>query len=93
MFRMGQLPELLEYKVTRWRRDPFAGGSYSYIPVGASLRNVRGLAEREGRLHFAGEAVSATEMQMTHGAMATGVSAAIEVVTSLAQTLQTLATQ
>lgn len=47
----------LSYLRTRWYTDPFARGSYSYVPVGASLADVDQLAQPVGeRLLFAGEA-------------------------------------
>jgi polyamine oxidase len=45
--------------ITRWRQDPFAFGSYSYLPPGASPADRAALgASVDGRLFFAGEATS-----------------------------------
>lgn len=63
--------------VTRWGQDEFARGSYSVVPVGASSRMATDLAEPEGRLLFAGEATAATDMQMVHGAFASGLAGAV----------------
>jgi monoamine oxidase len=65
--------------VTRWGQDPFALGSYSHLPPGASLDDVDALAQAlDGALFFAGEATdhySAT----VHGAVRSGRRAAQEV--------------
>lgn len=51
------LPEPTGVLRTRWANDPFAAGSYSYIPVGATLQDMNVLGEPAGeRLLFAGEA-------------------------------------
>ena len=62
--------------VTRWRQEPYIGGSYSHARIGrAGDRLV--LAETvEERIHFAGEACSPTDFSTAHGAYATGVAAA-----------------
>lgn len=62
---------------TRWAEDPWALGSYSYLPVGADpgLR-VRLQAPIGGRLHLAGEATSSDAPSTVHGALASGVRAA-----------------
>ena len=36
---MKPIPEPLSFTVTRWASDPFACGSYSYVAVGASLKD------------------------------------------------------
>ena len=61
---------------TRWRREPWIGGSYSHARVGqAGARQV--LAEPvDDRLFFAGEACSRVDFSTAHGAYATGVAAA-----------------
>ena len=67
---------------TRWRREPWIGGSYSHARVGhAGERRV--LAEPvDGRLFFAGEACHASDFSTAHGAYETGIEAA-EAVLSL----------
>ncbi|WP_174291806.1 flavin monoamine oxidase family protein [Sphingomonas bacterium] len=61
---------------TRWRHEPFIGGSYSHALVSrAGERQV--LAEPvDDRLFFAGEACSRTDFSTAHGAYQTGVDAA-----------------
>ena len=57
--------------VTRWRADPFACGSYSYLKRGSGPAHTRALAAPEagGRLLFAGEACSVSAAQCVHGAV------------------------
>lgn len=76
------------HKITRWGRDPFARGSFSYIPSGASLHDVRDLAKPEGLVFFAGEATSDEEMQMARGAFTSGIRAAGEVMAYLADAVE-----
>lgn len=60
--------------VTRWTNDPWAGGSYSYLPVGASPEHMRVLATPEhDRLRFAGEATWPELFATAHGAMLSGL--------------------
>lgn len=70
-------PEPEEVLVTRWRDDPFARGSYSFVPVGARLSDLRVLGEPAGpRLHFAGEHTSPEFPGTAHGAWLSGLRAA-----------------
>lgn len=60
--------------VTRWKSDPYAGGSYSYLPVGATPDDFATLAEPVGeRLLFAGEATSLSANGFVHGAVLSGI--------------------
>lgn len=60
--------------VTHWSTDPYAGGSYAFLPVGASLDDIDALAEPEGdRLMFAGEATWRAAYGNIHAAMFTGL--------------------
>ncbi|MFS0771474.1 flavin monoamine oxidase family protein [Sphingomonas sp. 1P08PE] len=62
--------------VTRWRQEPWIGGSYSHARVGrASERNALA-APVDERLHFAGEACHASDFSTAHGAYETGIAAA-----------------
>ncbi|RMH16359.1 MAG: FAD-binding protein [Acidobacteria bacterium] len=59
---------------TRWHRDPFAGGSYSFVPVGARGEDYEALAEPvAGRLFFAGEATNRSYPATVHGAYLSGL--------------------
>ena len=62
-----------------WASDPFAMGSYSFARVGKSDQRAVLAAPVEGRIYFAGEAVSKHDFSTVHGAWRTGVAAAREV--------------
>lgn len=64
-------------RVTRWTVDPYAGGSYSFLPVGATPADLDTLATPHGaRVHFAGEATYFQHYGTVHGAMLSGIRAA-----------------
>lgn len=56
-----------------WHQDPYAQGSYSYLPVGSSRAAVDQLAAPHGRIHFAGEATSYRWHGYVHGALESGL--------------------
>ena len=60
-------------KFSGWLWDEYAGGSYSYIPVGVKeqLRNT--LAEPFGNISFAGEATITGHAATVHGAYLSGI--------------------
>jgi monoamine oxidase len=58
-----------------WAEDPDIRGAYSHAEVGAAGARAE-LARPEGRLFFAGEAVSAHAFSTAHGAFETGLAAA-----------------
>ena len=63
--------------ITRWRQDPFARGSYSYLPAGfdpAARTALR--SDVDGRVFFAGEATSDDYAGTVHGAWFEGTAAA-----------------
>jgi monoamine oxidase len=67
--------------ITRWHSDPFAYGSYSFIPVGTSGAAYETLARPvENRLFFAGEATHRTHPSTVHGAYLSGLRAAREII-------------
>ncbi len=71
---------LLSYKVTRWRSDQFACGSYSFAKVHTTPDDFRSMAKPVGStLRFAGEATIAEFMATAHGAFMTGCREAIAV--------------
>jgi monoamine oxidase len=63
-----------------WRKDPFARGAYSYMPIGAA-RAGRALGTPVSKtLFFAGEATARAGLQGTvHGAIESGIRAAQEI--------------
>jgi monoamine oxidase len=64
-----------------WYGDPFAGGAYSYIPVGGLEAAGLLAAPVADTLFFAGEATNTEGHQGTvHGAIATGLRAAREII-------------
>lgn len=73
----GAVPDPEAVTVTRWRADPFARGSYSFLAVGSSPDDRRALAAPVGdRLFFAGEATSVDNPATAHGALTSGRAAA-----------------
>lgn len=76
--READIPAPTRYLRTSWSTDPFALGSYSFLPpnpLGASVRTH--LAASVGaRLHFAGEATSHEAPATTAGAVLSGRRAA-----------------
>lgn len=78
--RPGAVPTPAGMVRTSWSTDPYALGSYSYLPVGATPQARAALAEPVGgRLFFAGEAVHADNPATVHGAQATGYAVAAAV--------------
>jgi hypothetical protein len=74
------VPEPLEVHITRWGKDSFARGSWTYYATNSSLVDVRALAEpigSQGRVAFAGEhtcdgSMSGLDMGTVHGAWVSG---------------------
>ena len=74
------LPDLVDWRITRWRADPWARGAYSYLAPGASSTTRRTLAQPvDDRIFFAGEATDLDHPATVHGALASGRRAAAEV--------------
>jgi monoamine oxidase len=71
------VPNATATAVSRWQEDPWARGSYTYIPVGASVDDCSRLAQpHAGRVLIAGEATSARYFGSAHGAWLSGRRAA-----------------
>lgn len=70
----SSFPPPLAAQVTRWGRDPWAQGSYSFNPVGAtpSMREALFGADWDGALWFCGEACSRHYYGTAHGAVLSG---------------------
>ena len=76
----GRVPEPLAMIRTSWSTDPWARGSYSFLPVGATPSLRVALAQPiNGQLFFAGEATSSDAPATVHGALTSGQRAAQEV--------------
>ena len=77
-------PKIVASTVTHWEKDVFSRGSYSFAKVGSDVeQEADALATPEGRLFFAGEACSATNMQCVHGAFLSGEEAATSILEAL----------
>lgn len=61
---------------TRWRHEPWIGGSYSHAAVGHAGARAVLAAPVDARLYFAGEACSPHDFSTAHGAYETGMAAA-----------------
>ena len=74
IFSPSAVPDPVQVHVSRWATDPLAGGSYSFIPVGASPDDMVALAEpASARLFFAGEATERDRYGLVDGAMISGL--------------------
>lgn len=68
------LPEPTASGVTRWTTDPFALGSYVYLPPGATPDDLAALAEPlGGRVLFAGEGTEPGSYGNAHAAVQSGL--------------------
>lgn len=69
------VPDPVQAVCTRWGKDPYAYGSYSYVAVGSSGDDYDILAESvgDGRVFFAGEATSKQYPATMHGAFLSGM--------------------
>lgn len=83
MFKLTVVPEPLETVVTRWGKDRFARGSYSYVGATSQPGDYEMMARPVGNLHFAGEATCGTHPATVHGAYISGLRAASEVIDAL----------
>ena len=83
IFQKQKVPQPLETIVTRWGKDRFARGSYSYVGAMSQPGDYETLAAPLGTLHFAGEATCATHPATVHGAYISGLRAAAEVIDDL----------
>ena len=72
-WRAAAEPGPVGYLRTNWSRDPWAFGSYSYVPTGARQRDRRVLeAPVADRVYFAGEAVHPFYNSTVHAAYESG---------------------
>ncbi len=73
----GSVPDPDETLVTDWNGDPWTRGSYSYVPLGATIDDMRHLAEPvSDRLVLAGEATVPKSYGTVHAAFGSGLRAA-----------------
>ncbi|KPI94121.1 hypothetical protein RR46_06572 [Papilio xuthus] len=79
IFGHAAVPQPKECVVTRWRADPFARGSYSFVAVGSSGTDYDLLAAPvpgapgDNRLFFAGEHTMRNYPATVHGAFLSGL--------------------
>ena len=74
----SRFPAPIAAQITRWRADPLAQGSYSFLATGSTPDSRDALfgPDWEGRLIFAGEATSRDHAATVHGAWLSGLAAA-----------------
>ncbi len=71
-----QVPEPIAAHATDWSSDPFANGSYSYVPVGGSRDDMSGLAGRHTpQVVLAGEHTVPEYFGTVHAAYVSGLRA------------------
>eukprot|EP00172_Hildenbrandia_rubra_P004445 Plantae.Rhodophyta-Hildenbrandia_rubra.ctg9002.p1 GENE.Plantae.Rhodophyta-Hildenbrandia_rubra.ctg9002~~Plantae.Rhodophyta-Hildenbrandia_rubra.ctg9002.p1 ORF type:complete len:1052 (-),score=206.07 Plantae.Rhodophyta-Hildenbrandia_rubra.ctg9002:892-4047(-) len=82
---ISQIPEPIDYIVTRWHMDPFSLGSYSVISLGGDWGSLEELSrpEFDGHLQFGGEHCSLAGWQCVHGAYESGVDCALRIMDAL----------
>ena len=74
------VPEPESWAISRWHSDPFAVGSYPYIPVGSTSDYYNSMARPiENRLFWAGDATHENHSGTVHGAYISGLRAAGEI--------------
>ncbi|KAF2013303.1 hypothetical protein BU24DRAFT_411064 [Aaosphaeria arxii CBS 175.79] len=88
IFAPDAVPAPVETIVTRWRRDPYTCGSYSYVAAETQAGDYDVMAKPHGPLHFAGEATCGTHPATVHGAYLSGLRAAAEVVEAMIGPIQ-----
>jgi len=74
---------LIEGFTYDWHGDPFSCGAYTYMGVGGADAPSRLAEPLSGRLYFAGEATSNGHWGTVHGAIASGLRAAREILETL----------
>jgi hypothetical protein len=82
-FGQDNVPTPVEVIVTRWKKDPFARGTYSFVGPATSPLDYDIMAAPVGNLHFAGEATCGTHPATVHGAYLSGLRAAADVVDTM----------
>jgi lysine-specific histone demethylase 1 len=80
IFASKQIPAPSEAVVTRWKSDPFARGSYSFVGPQTIAGDYDVMAKPVGPIHFAGEATCGTHPATVHGAYISGLRAASDVI-------------
>jgi Flavin containing amine oxidoreductase len=88
VFAPKHVPRPVEVIITRWGKDRFARGTYSYVGSQTLPGDYDIMAQPHGPIHFAGEATNGTHPATVHGAYLSGLRAAAEVVESILGPIQ-----
>jgi hypothetical protein len=84
MYPTKNVPQPTETIVTRWKKDPYSRGSYSYVGPEATADDYDLMAKPVGSsLYFAGEASCKSYPATVHGAYISGLQAASEIAESI----------
>lgn len=70
-------------KLVDWCADPYSQMGYSYTPVGGTGLRAQLAQAIDDRLYFAGEAASVLRPATVHGAIATGIASAHQILAGL----------
>lgn len=76
----ANVPNPTKIRVSRWQKDAFANGAYTFAAVNSTPEDFTALAESvNGKVFFAGEHTSLDYRGTAHGAFLSGERAATEV--------------
>lgn len=76
----ANIPKPIDYQITRWAKDEFSFGSYSYNKLGYNPKMRDALAKPlNNKIFFAGEACEKEYFGTVHGAYLSGIRAAGEI--------------
>ena len=79
----NSIPNPQDYQLTRWNKDIFSFGAYSYYATASTPKHRLELAKSvEKKLYFAGEATSLDYPATVHGAYLSGLRTAQEITTN-----------
>eukprot|EP01124_Arcella_intermedia_P008107 TRINITY_DN1505_c1_g8_i1.p1 TRINITY_DN1505_c1_g8~~TRINITY_DN1505_c1_g8_i1.p1 ORF type:complete len:1035 (+),score=330.59 TRINITY_DN1505_c1_g8_i1:249-3107(+) len=78
MFNLSEYPKMVSYTITRWKSDEYAGGSYSYVALGATGDDYDVLSKTvqvggKDRVYFGGEHCCRQYPATVAGAYASGL--------------------
>jgi monoamine oxidase len=78
-----EIPQPIDWQITRWASDPNARGSYSFDALGSTPKMRDALASPLGRrLFFAGEATNRDYFGTAHGAFLSGLRVAKDILST-----------
>ena len=89
MYPSAKVPWPTETIITKWRKDPMARGSYSYVAPETLPGDYELMSQPVGPVHFAGEATCGTHPATVHGAYLSGLRAASEVLDDMIGKIET----